>query len=438
LAVAHPVIAANAMAKMFESISSEHKAYLVDESIKARPNYEAYLRAKLYIAPLETTSNVNEHEEMYRSSWARRIPGVRMSERTFVTFLNLLRADSFDILTQSGFRGGAPTPEEQRIVANYINIATGRGDFGKYAAATELMATALWSPRLQLSRLQLLAGQPIYHGTAATRKLIGMEYAKAAVGIAMAILLGMLMAPDDGESPDKWDIFSTAFGKIKVGDTRVDLTAGLSSYIVAIARVVMGRKTTNTGRHIKLRGDGAAFGASTLEEVGNLARKKSSPLVGTIANVVSGTSVTGEKVTPWTTIRDVFAPLSPVDVAQTIISHNIPTGALLASLSIMGAGVQTYPSDSYAEAKVDFDEAKHALKEAKTASERTAIRREYPYVGNGKINDIEKLNTEIRALSQGIKDRTAQQGDAAKERNARDQARIDAKKSKVVLLVTGK
>ena len=98
IAFGHPFRAATSLGPMFRALVSEKAAREIETQIQSRPNAPLYARSKLYIAPLEDM-RLTAQEEMIMSRFAHRVPGLRASNRAFITFLNKLRADSFDTMT---------------------------------------------------------------------------------------------------------------------------------------------------------------------------------------------------------------------------------------------------------------------------------------------------------------------------------------------------
>jgi hypothetical protein len=88
---------------------------------------------------------------------AEKIPGVRASNRAYVVYLNRLRADMFDAMSATLARNGEPTMAEYKAIAQYINVATGRGSFGKkFDKATDALAAVFFSPRYVASRFNFI------------------------------------------------------------------------------------------------------------------------------------------------------------------------------------------------------------------------------------------------------------------------------------------
>lgn len=345
LAAARPITAAKSVVPMLKAAVSEHGARQVDIEIHSRPNAPHYADSGLYISPVEHTGKLSALEEAYRSNLAERIPGigplVRGSERAYVTFLNKLRADNFDLLHQQVERmGEKDMAEADRAIANFINKATGRGSLGETGdRAATLLNRIFFSPRFVASRFQLLAGSPLYGGTAASRAVIAqtyLQYAGAVSGVIYLSYLAGAKVETNYHSPD--------FLKIRFGNQAVvDVHAGLQQTARFLANMYSGDQ--NRG-----------------ELIARFARGKTSPFAGTAIDIASGKDFIGQKVnTPKEVVQNLrrgrvkpkdyfeseparnLVPMSIKDIREAAMKENVPTATALAMLAILGVGVAEYP-----------------------------------------------------------------------------------------------
>lgn len=348
----HPVRAARAFPSMFRALASEKGAYAVNQEILGRENYPLYQRSKLYLS--EHGSPLSRMEEAYMSRWADKIPLVAGSQRAYTTFLNRIRADSFDALAKSIGRSERLTPEEAKVISNYVNVATGRGDIGMTGNALVGLNTVFFAPRYVASRFELLAGQPLYKGTARTRVAIAQEYARMLAGLGVVYGLAKMSGADVEADPRSSD-----FGKIKIGNTRVDPLMGMSQVTVLLSRLASGESKTLKGRIVELRGDKKKYGGSdSADVIGRFLRSKLSPAFGTAMNVASGKNVVGEKVTPESIATNLAIPLAMQDIYDAMQDQGVPKGTALGLLGIFGMSLQT------------FDAKKKRVNDRRTFAER--------------------------------------------------------------------
>jgi len=189
-----------------------------------------------------------------------------MAERFQRGFINVGRYEMIKSMVEGEGGADALTPETAALIGNFVMVATGRweGDrktkFGNMieGAIPFLNGSLFISARYSLSRAALAVGQPIatskggsFWGNLITgkspenmklRSKIAYElYVKSIISRAVVMYL-LQMAyfyakGDDEESRKRtWKGFFDArnrrdFGKIKVGNTRIDVTSGVGPYI---------------------------------------------------------------------------------------------------------------------------------------------------------------------------------------------------------------
>lgn len=348
IAIGHPIRAAKAFPDMFRALKSEEGQHAVNREIAARKNFPLYQQAKLYLS--EHGHSLAKMEEAYMSRWADKIPGVVHSQRAYVTFLNRLRADSFDAMAESFKSGKELTPEEANAIANFVNVSTGRGNLGAKENALVGMNTVFFAPRYVASRFQLLGGAAKVIGDTATgfkfhpetaraRKLIAKEYARFLAGMAVVYTL----ASSDPDAQVELDPRSSDFGKIRYGKTRVDPMAGLLQSTVLLSRLASGETKKGSGKIVPIRGDKIPYGGQTAADVmAQFLRTKLSPAIGMGVDVATGKNVVGQPVTPGSTAVNLLTPLALSDILKTMEEQGVPRGTALSILSIFGMGLQTY------------------------------------------------------------------------------------------------
>lgn len=349
----NPVTSARQIRKMFHALASEEYARRMDTEMRTDPRFPYLEAIKLEITSLD--ADLGPQEEAIRSNLAEKIPGIRPSNRGFITFLNLQRSEKAYAMLRSS--AGMPSLDVGRDVASIINQFTGRGELGKAAPLARGLSLILWAPKLLASRFQVITASSLRHAkTAEGRKLIAVQYAKTLTG--MAALYSLASLAGFGVS---WDPRGSDFGKIHIGNTTLDPMAGLSQISTLLARVVTGQTKTGKGRIVSIRGKDKSYGTGVLDVTWRFLRSKFSPIVGSLANVAEGEDYMGEPATVKSELVQSYIPLSFGDVYHAMRSEGVPAGAALGVLGMLGMGIQTYDKHH----KISFVEDIKALFKAK-------------------------------------------------------------------------
>lgn len=363
----HPGLIGRPFADMFKSWWSEENAGRIEAKRKLRPNAQNGLDKAAGIEYSDLTSEkFTRYEENAHSildEWAalpwrgkttaRTIAGapikagakvVRMSNRAFIAFLNSTRAELFDHLLKINFKDLPPTEVELKAIGNLVNVSTGRGKMNP--AVARGLTEVLWAPKLLASRIQLLAGQPFYEGSGRTRLIAAKEYARI---LASGTILAMVASYfDDDENKPPWSMTSSDLGKIRRGETTVDLWGGFQQPVVLGSRFITGERETRSGKTLELTGPKQAYGESLWLVAANFARSKLRPDVGAAVDLATRSNFLGEPWTPGMFLESTLVPLPVQDVADLLRDRGIPEGLILQALQEFGAGVQVKtPQDTY-------------------------------------------------------------------------------------------
>jgi hypothetical protein len=135
---------------------------------------------------------------------------------------------------------------------------------------------------------------------------------------------------------------SSDFGKIKIGNTRIDPMAGLLQNVVFISRMVSGSKVTVGGDEKALTGPDAAFKETRLGETIRLLRTKLSPAAGSIANALDGQDVVGNKFNLETEILGSYIPMSMAETYASMRELGLAPGVAAGLLGFVGYSANTY------------------------------------------------------------------------------------------------
>lgn len=347
LAGRYPAEAAHAFKQQLKYFASEDAFKQGMAEISARPSYQAMLDSKLAVTG---TEGLDKSEEQFMSNLAEKIPGVgrgiAASDRAYTGYLTQLRADVFDKTLASYEAAGKPlSAQAQADVAKFINTATGRGDLGKYLEQhSQSLSTALFSPRLWKSRLDLL--NPIYYaklsGPARNMALqtAGTFAAEASTVLGLASMVPGVSVEMDPRSSD--------FAKIKINNTRYDILGGLQQNIVFAAREITGQtKNATTGEITQL---GQKFGGpDRLSIAGDMIQNKENPLLSAASQLLRGKDRGGNPVDPFSTVAQLLIPLpfsgavqSANDIGSATNPADLLKGVAMNLPDTFGISTQTY------------------------------------------------------------------------------------------------
>jgi hypothetical protein len=223
------------------------------KSIHEKPNYPLYHDMGLAITDLEREMGLRE--EPFQSNLAEKLvikghgPGnvIRGSGRAYTGMSLKIRTELADRLLADARAAGQDIHDEQFLkeLGHFINGITGRGDLpGKVLQeSAPLLNTLFFSPRLLASRLQMLNPKNYILGNSFVRR----QYLRAGLrtfGSLITILGAIKLFVPGAVVGTNWR--SADFGKVKVGDTRVDLAGGFNQLFHLTGEIYTGQKMSST------------------------------------------------------------------------------------------------------------------------------------------------------------------------------------------------
>jgi len=339
----HPIIFAKAFKDQFSMLTEKGFENAMDLVMK-NPDFDMAQKAGLAFTDLG--SKMGHREENFMSSFAEKIPllgkGVKISSRAYTGMANKLRMDVFTSLLNDAERIGLnPRTTGDYLgpeIAKLVNNLTGRGSLGKYEKAAPLLNALFFSPRLMMSRLSLL--NPVYYYK--SDPFIRREALKSmlAYGSATMTILGLAKASglDIGADPRSAD-----FGKIKIGNTRIDIMGGFQQYIRMSAQLLTNTYiSSTTGKEYTL---GEGYKPMTfLDIAARQFESKTSPLTSFVIGLARGSNYDGESTrTPKGIGQEVLNRVIPM-VGRDLydLYQEDPYLLPLGLLNTVGFGVQTY------------------------------------------------------------------------------------------------
>lgn len=340
LLIGHPKQFAESFGVMIKSFGSQKVAAGVLDRIGPNTPRGQFLRS----AGVDITDfrqGLSNHEELFLSRMVNNIPGIgqvtRASERAYTVFLNKLRADTFESVTNNWRAAGkVATEEELSSLAHWVNAATGRSS-AKFLKGNlgRTLTAGFFSPQYFVSRLEapslLLTAPPAVRAVVA--KDLGVM-----IGAGVGVLSLLKMSGFDVELDPR----SSDFGKGHVGNTRFDFWGGYQPIVRYSTQLIMDeRKTTSTKRVIPID--------NRLETVGRFFQSKLAPTTGLGVDILRGETVLGDELKPDvdTLAEQVFArnvPFFMQDVIESFTESGMLVGAATTPASFFGIGTSSFSS----------------------------------------------------------------------------------------------
>ena len=284
-----------------------------------------------------TSSVLGTREEAFMSNLAEKIPGfgeiIKASSRAYTGFANKFRFDVFKKLSTSF---DDITPDETKAFADFINNGTGRGSLGRFENSAVELNNVFFSPRLMVSRFNLL--DPYYYYKLPPR--VRAEAMKTTGTFAGALLTTLGVAKLAGADVS-FDPKSADFLKIKIGNTRIDLGGGFTQY-VRLGLMLAGRGTINskTGKFTEF---GKGYNSTTrFDLIQRFLENKEAPVASLITELLKGKDAMGKELNIPKELVSRVIPMTVQDAYE--MYKDEPAMIPLIVFAILGAGVQTYGS----------------------------------------------------------------------------------------------
>jgi len=339
--------------KMFKAMASDSKAKEYESLTKARKDYPIMKRAKLALTEVDHKLEAKEEQFLgdyantvwdfigvglrklsknkeYRSpfSYFRQMLGkelnsadkatieqywkninpLRILERGNTVYMNELRMARFEEgieMLQSELKDPIEDIEDYKMLASAINTMTGRANIGSLQANSKILAAIFFSFRNAVSVFNQL--NPIFYlyqlhnpKDPITKVSVAQKIAVAdmmrfvAFTTGMMLLLQAAMGDDEEGNPKmtiETDPRSSDFGKMKMGDLRIDPWHGMMPMVVLISRMFTDEsKNVNTG---EVTAGGTKFGTRTRNELAvDFITNKFNPSMGILWGYGSSHKVT--------------------------------------------------------------------------------------------------------------------------------------------------
>ena len=325
----------------FKPYVGEEYTKRLQKEIFNRPHAQVYQKMKIDFTTLSKYSGLTSREETFQTRLANWIPGIKQSQQNALTYVNQMRADIADLFINKWEKEGYNyTTKDLESLGKYINIGTGRGDVGALKGISPALNTLLYSTRLIASRVEL--PYLLVTATPAVRKEMIRDLAiSASLGVTILSALKLSGAADVQLNPR-----STDFGKIRVGNTRLDIWGGFQPYVRLIIQLAGTLGQFNMKTTAKTQYGTSTYWQGGGDMIWRFIMSKGSPAAGFTLDLMNGKNFIGQEMDAdkATVAREAwgrFMPFFVQDMVDAIHQEGL-VGGFMASPGLFGTGTQSY------------------------------------------------------------------------------------------------
>ena len=446
--VAHPKIAGEAFKTALRFMFSEKKTEQWLDNLKAQDFYPELKQSKLAIT--QPYAEITAREELFYSdhvnmvwnflglplkyksaeaykTWQAASP-LKAFERAAVGYLDTLRVmrylDGRQLLQDKGITF-ENNPEAYKDMADVLNTLTGRASLGFAEQVAPQLTKVFFSPRNWASAIKTAtpygfiwlgkkrAGADGWKPSVA-QKMALSDLSKVIGATAGIVALAALKYnnDDDDETSVELDPRSSDFGKIKLGNTRVDPWGGRVQQVVFMSRLIAdamhyAAPDKFAGGFKNAKGEvvplGTPYKAPSSEAIMiNMAINKLSPSASLVENFLSkvpaeGGGYTDERGNPYSFKEDLKEKIHPIywsTVAEMLKDDPTAMDGFLLAYAFFGGGVSVYETKPKTEVlSSENEDVNKVLKSAqiKTYSDKS---------GFNQAGEEVKLNeTQVKSIN---------------------------------------
>jgi acylphosphatase len=378
IALTRPVIASKAVGSAYRAMFSEKYRNKIQQRIEQSPNAPLYKMSKLAIAD-DVNRPLSQQEEQYMGNWyknmtydtgeklgiagwpVRLVAGtagaiLRGSERSYNTFLNVLRSEMFDSAMRA-YSISDTDLKSMKALAEVINTFTGRSKLWSQNAeqAVPFLNSTLFAPRFLMSRINLTVGQPIWGNKGQVRKFATEQYARLLGGALLMYQMAKMAGYEVITDPR-----SSKFSQIKIGDGYyIDPMGGMFQLFSLGTRLLSGEAENGKGQIRPFRENirplaaideklgtnlsaGGKPSGSGWRTIMTFVRGKLHPIPSGVADLIDGKDIQNQPVTLKDVILARSVPINWQGVIKTMQDLGYPKGPTLWMSSMHGMGLKKY------------------------------------------------------------------------------------------------
>jgi|GEM_PF-3164123 len=328
---------------MIQSTFSPKKFDRMMYAIHQSSEYQNMLKDKVHFNEMDAVDSNSRNEE-FQKSFVYKIPILRepllASNRAADGFLNVSRYDMYmkgkKMLERQGITRDN-SPESYEALGKWVMNITGRGNLIKFLedshAGRMVASNTFFGARLMASRFNLL--NPAYY--AKMPPAVRIEALKD-MGTFVGMISATILAANAAGAKVSTNADDADFLKIKVGNTRYDITGGLVQYVrtyLRMEKMMVQRLNPTISKSEKDKYAQFALGSTT-----NFFKYKLAPNTSYGLSALQGKDPLGNDFNPADALK--IYPMYVDDMITAYKQDGISSLATVALPSILGVGVQTY------------------------------------------------------------------------------------------------
>lgn len=286
--------------------------------------------------------DIGIREEEFPTSLPSKIPVLgrffKAAEVAYEAGAMRLRVDVADKIYSMAEKSGIDLKNEVEIgeINRMVNTMTGRGELPISQGKQAFLNKAFFSVKFFKSNLDTLL-DPLKSKSSFVRKQSSINLLSIIAGVGTILAISKTLYPNSIELNSN----SSDFGKIKIGNTRIDVTGGLASLVILTSRIF--NQTTKSSVTDVVLKFGEGYGSQTgMDAIWNFTENKFSPLFSVIKDLIEQQTFEGDKPTIFNEAKNLTTPLivsTGIDAAK----ENKKAMILLAVIADgLGFSINTY------------------------------------------------------------------------------------------------
>lgn len=286
--------------------------------------------------------DIGTSEEEFPTSAPSRIPVLgrlfKASEVAYTAGAMRMRADMADKFYSMAENTGVDMENKEEVgeINTMVNSMTGRGSLGRLEGAAPMVNKVFFSAKFFKANLDTLT-KPITAKTSFARKQAAINLLSMIANVGAILLIADTI---DDDSVD-FDPRSANFGKIKIGNVRLDITGGIGSIAILASRILtQSSKSSVTGTTSEF-GDG--YGSQTgMDAIWNFTENKFSPMFSVAKELVEQETFEGDKPTLLSEVKNLSVPIIVDTAIEAQRQEGLATALLATIADAIGISANVY------------------------------------------------------------------------------------------------